>query len=233
MTISRESIKIIIVSVFFYSCVFFCSRFSFAAQEALEIISYEIKPIGTCEYQDFGPIEFQGKKANLIIFKTLVTGFKDKEVIISEPQKRLPILVRRDISILFHKENITEEYFPSKNSFKLTKFEGGKKVEEYYVKGNGPIQNAILMPFSLRGNSELKVGSSFKVILPGEYTVKLSSIEEVTVPAGKFKTYHFTSTPEKFEIWISADDLRIPVKIKGLGAFPYTMEMKSRVAKQR
>ena len=232
MKISKRPSKTIISLAVFCSWVFFCVSFSFA-QEALETISYDIKPIGSCEYQDFGPIEFQGKKANLIIFKTVVMGFKDKEVIFSEPGKRLPIVVQRDISIFFHNENITEEYFPQENRFQLTKFEDGKKVEEYSIKGKGPIQNAILMPFSLRGIPELKIGSAFKVILPTEYTVKLSSIEEVTVPAGKFKTYHFTSTPEKFEIWISADDSRIPVKIKGLGAFPYTMEMKSRVTKQR
>ncbi|MFA7272175.1 MAG: hypothetical protein WC090_05650, partial [Candidatus Omnitrophota bacterium] len=77
-----------------------------------------------------------------------------------------------------------------------------------------------------------KIGSSFEITLPGEYTVRLSSIEDVTVPAGKFKAYHFTSEPRKFEIWISADKLRIPVKIKGLGAFSYTLEMKKRVARQ-
>jgi len=228
----KRLIKTILFLTVCYACFFFCAGPALA-QEALETIYYDIKPLGTCEYQDFGPLEFQGEKANLIIFQTEVTGFKDKEVIFSDPEKRLPIVVQRDISVLFHHENITEEYFPLENRFKLTKFEGGKKVEEYFIKGKGPIQNAILVPFSLRGVGELRIGSALAVILPGEYTVKLSSLEEVVVPAGKFKVYHFTSEPPKFEIWISADDLRIPVKIKGLGAFPYTMEMKKRVAKQR
>lgn len=206
------------------------------AQEPLETILYDVKPlgIGTCEYQDFGPTEFRGQKANLTIFKTDVAGFKDKEVILSEAGTYLPILVKRDISIWLHDEKITEEYSPRQNSFRLTKFEGGKKVEEYSVKGKSPIQNAILVPFSLRQARELKIGSTFDVVLPGEYTVKLTSIEEVSVPAGKFKAYHFTSEPEKFEIWISADNLRIPVKIKGLGGIPYTLEMKKRsTSKQR
>jgi hypothetical protein len=189
--------------------------------------------LGTCEYQDFGSTEFQGHKANLTIFKTNVAGFKDKETILSQSGTYLPLLVQRDISIWLHDENITEEYSLTQNSFKLAKFQGGKKVEEYTVKGKKPIQNAILVPFSLRQVPGLKIGSAFEVALPAEYTVKLTSIEEISVAAGKFKTYHFTSSPEKFEIWISADDLRIPVKIKGLGGIPYTLEMKKRSTKQR
>jgi len=226
----KREITVIEIAVFLGALLF---RGICFAQEPLETIIYDVKPlgIGTCEYQDFGPIEYNGQKAQLTIFKTDVAGFKDKEVILSEAGTYLPILVRRDISIWLRNENITEEYSIRQNSFKLTKFQGGKKTEEYTVKGKKPIQNAILVPFSLRGAPELKIGTTFDVVLPAEYTVKLISIENINVPAGKFKTYHFTSKPEKFEIWISADDLRIPVKIKGLGGIPYTLEMKRRFTK--
>jgi len=223
----RKVILLVTLFLGFFSCVNLC-----VAQEPIEAISYEVKPIGICEYQDFGPIEYRGNKANLCVFKTNVVGFEDKEVIFSDAETHLPIVVERDISIWFHDENITEEYFPKDNSVKLTKFEGGKKSEEFVLKGRAPIQNAILVPFSLRNVADLKIGSTFDIVLPGEFKVKLVSIEDVTVPAGKFKTYHFTSTPPKFEIWISADDLRLPVKIKGLGAFPYALEMKKRISKQ-
>lgn len=218
----------VILSAFLFTVLCF-------AQEPLETIIYDVKPmgIGICEYQDFGLMEYRGQKARMTIFKTDVAGFKDKEVILSQADTYLPLLVQRDISIWFHDEDITEEYFPLQNSFKLTKFKGGKKVEEFMIKGRRPIQNAILVPFSLRGAPGLKIGSTFDVVLPGEFTVRLASIEEISVPAGRFKTYHFTSKPEKFEIWISADNLRIPVKIKGLGGIPYTLEMKKRFTKQR
>lgn len=205
----------------------------FAEQEPLETIFYDIKPIGNSVYQNFGPIEYRGKKANLIIFKTEAPGFKDKEVIFSDRESSIPFFVQREISLFFRDENITEEYFPEEHYFNLTKFVGGKKVEESRISGKGPIQNAILVPFSLRNSSRLGIGSTFKVILPGEFTVKLVSLEDVAVPAGKFRAYHFTSKPEKFEIWISADDLRIPVKIRGLGGIPYTMEMRKRISRQR
>jgi len=225
-------IKIIVFLAVLSACVISCADL-FAGQEALETIFYDINHIGTSVYQNFGSIEFRGQKANLTIFKTDFPGFKDKEVIFSDGDTSIPFLVQREIYIFFHNENITEEYSPRGHNFKLTKFEKGKKVEEYYIKGRGPIQNAILVPFSLRGSSGLRIGSSFNIILPGEFTVKLSSIEDVTVPAGKFKSYHFRSEPPKFEIWISADNARIPVKIKGLGGIPYALEMKKRVVSQR
>ncbi len=202
-----------------------------AGQEPLETIFYDISPIGSSVYQNFGPIEYRGKKASLTIFKTEAPGFKDKEVIFSDSDTSIPFFVQREISIFLHDESITEEYFPSEHYFKLTKFVGGKKVEESRIKGKGPIQNAVLVPFSLRNASRLAIEGTFKVILPGEFTVKLISVEDVVVPAGKFRAYHFTSEPAKFEIWISADNLRLPVKIRGLGGIPYTLEMKKRTFK--
>ena len=52
-------------------------------------------------------------------------------------------------------------------------------------------------------------------------------MEEIGIPAGKFKVYHFTSNPNKFEIWITQDPLRLPVKIKGAGGLGYTLVMES------
>jgi hypothetical protein len=63
------------------------------------------------------------------------------------------------------------------------------------------------------------------VRLPEQIKITLVSIENVTVPAGTFKAYHFTSEPKKVEIWISCDAARIPVKIKGFGGYDYTLVM--------
>ena len=58
-----------------------------------------------------------------------------------------------------------------------------------------------------------------------QFLIRLVSVDRIKVPSGEFKCYHFESFPKKFEIWISADNRRIPVKIKGLGALGYTMVM--------
>jgi hypothetical protein len=199
-----------------------------AAGQARETIFYDIFPVGNSEYRDMGEVEFRGGKANLVIFKTKVVGFKDTETIYSDPETGLPLRVERDVSFLFNREFLTEEYIKDENRLVITKFKyGGKeKVKEYRFKADGPIHCAVLLPFSLRKVPNLKTGWSSTIRLPDQFEVRLVGIEEVVVPAGAFRAYHFTSAPHKFEIWITADERRLPVKIEGAGGYPYTLIMK-------
>ena len=213
---------------------FLCAANIFAgpSPEPLEKIFYAISPLGSSEYHNFGLVDFGGRKANLVIFKTSVAGFTDTEKIYSDPQSGFPLFVERNISFLFRKEYLTEEYSLSENKVVISKFEGKKKVKEYIFKAKGgPIHNGVLLPFSLRRVPQLFIGWTMNIRLPAEFKVKLVSTEDVTVPAGKFKAYHFTSDPPKFEIWISQDNLRLPVKIKGLGGLSYTLAMEKRIIK--
>jgi hypothetical protein len=114
----------------------------------------------------------------------------------------------------------------------ISKFKAGRKVEKMVLKGEGAIHNAILVPFSLRRVPVLEIGSTFEIRLPKKFVVKLISVEDVTVPAGTFKAYHFTSTPFKFEIWISQDKLRLPLKIKGAEGLGYTLSLIKRAGIQ-
>jgi hypothetical protein len=59
-----------------------------------------------------------------------------------------------------------------------------------------------------------------------EFKIELTSIDEVAVPAGTYKAFHFQSLPRQIEIWITADERRIPIKIQGAGIFGYLMVMK-------
>lgn len=198
----------------------------YASEQARETIVYEISPLGASIYQDMGLVDFRGQTANLTIFKTEVAGFKDTEKIYSDTNTYLPLWVERDLLMWFNnKEYLTEEYVAWENRLTITKFKQGKKVQEYKFKGKGPIHNAILVPFSLRKIPNLEIGWTYNIRLPDEFKVKLVSVEDVVVPAGKFKAYHFSSTPHKFEIWITTDKLRLPVKIQGIG-FSYTLMMK-------
>lgn len=222
-----------IFSLLVFFC-FFCLRNIPAAEVPLEKIIYDISPIGYSDYQDFGLVPFSGSKANLVIFKTSVAGFDDTERIYSHAVSGLPLKVERDVSMWFHKENIVEDYSPSDNKVEITKFESGKETEKHIFKSDsGPINNGVLLPFSLRKVPNLKIGWSTEIRLPEKFTVKLVSKEEIEVPAGKFKTLYFTSTPHKFDIWISDDDLRLPVKIRGDGVFSYTLSMKERITESK
>jgi hypothetical protein len=197
-----------------------------ASDQPRETILYDISPIGISEYRDMGEAEFRGRRVNLVIFKTQVAAFKDTETIYSNPETGLPLWIERDVSFPFNKEYLTEEYIKDENRLVITKFKDNKKVMDYQFKANGPIHCAVLLPFSLRNVPDLKIGWSSIIRLPDEFEVKLVSVEDVNVPAGTFRAYHFTSTPHKFEIWITADTLRLPVKIEGTGGYPYTLVMK-------
>jgi hypothetical protein len=191
-----------------------------------ERILYHISPVGESEYSDPGMVDLKGTKVNLVTFKTRVLSVEDTEKIYSDPESSLPIKIERTISNFWGKEYITEEYDQKKFTVVIRKFNGVKLVNEQIIKANGPIQNAILLPFYLRGRPDLKIGWHFTARVPNEFKLELVSIDEITVPAGLFQAYHFKSIPDKFEIWINKNTPRVPLKIQGKGIFVYTLLMK-------
>ena len=191
-----------------------------------ENIVYLISPIGKAEYHDLGVVDLEGKKLNLVMFVTKALFVKDVEKIYSDPESLLPYRIERSITKLLGNEYITEEYNQKKFTVTIRKFKGKKLVNELIIKANGPIQNAILLPFYLRRRPDLEIGWQFTARVPDEFKMELVSIDEITVPAGKFQTYHFNSVPDKFEIWISKNNPRVPVKIQGKSGFKYILLMK-------
>ena len=79
----------------------------------------------------------------------------------------------------------------------------------------------------MRRTEDLKIGWQFIVRVPGnEFKVELVSIDEITIPAGKFQAYHFKTIPDKGEAWINKNNPRVTLKIKGKGIFNYVLSMK-------
>jgi len=199
----------------------------FAQGNEGEKITYSINPFGKAEYSDLGVVDFQGRELKLITFKTTVPGFYDLEKIYADLNTGLPVRVERYISWPLSKEYLTEEYSPDTNSLMIKKYIDNKLVKEYHFSAKGPIHNAILLPFYLRAIKDLSVGWSFDVRLPEEYKVTLVSIDDIQLPKGKFSAYHFSSSPHKFEIWISKDSDRTPLIIKGMDGVGYSMRIQS------
>ena len=192
-----------------------------------ENVLYLISPLGESEYNDLGVVDLKGLKVNLVTFRTKVLFFEDTEKIYSDPDTLLPIKVERNISKLWIKEYITEEYDQKKFTVTLRKFKGDKIIYKHITKANGPIHNAITLPFYMRRNEEPKIGWQFVVRVPDyEFKVELVSIDEITTPAGKFQAYHFKSIPDKGELWINKNSPRVTLKIKGKGIFNYVLSMK-------
>ncbi len=189
-----------------------------------ESILYLVSPFGKSEYNDLGLVDLEGKKVNLVTFKTKALLVEDTEKIYSDPESLLPYKIERTISKFWGKEYITEEYNQEKFTVIIRKFKGVKLVKEQIIKANGPIHNAITLPFYLRRLPGLEIGWHFTTRVPSaEFKLELVSVSEITVPAGKFQAYHFKSTPDKFEIWINKNTPRVPLKIQSKG---YTLLMK-------
>jgi len=198
-----------------------------------EKIIYDVSFLGTAEYNDMGAVDLEGKKVKLITFLTDIIGFKDLEKIYYDPKTLFPLRVERDIAYPFSKEYLVEEYTTETFSLKIKKYVENKMVNEYSFQADGPINNAILLPFYLRTIDTLELGWSSTIYLPNTYKISLVSVDEIVVPAGKFKAYHFSSQPHKFEIWISQDANRLPLKIQDTQGYGYTMVMKNRVFNKR
>jgi len=194
-----------------------------------EKITYNVRlgafSLGRAVFFHAQDLEFNGRPANLITFNTKVTRFSDLEKIYSDANTFLPMQIERQIKNLFSQEHIVENYDQEKFTLNITKVKGGKK-EEMTINKDGPIHNSILLPYYVRRIPKLEIGWTLTAEFPTQrFLIKLVSIEDVQVPAGKFKAYHFESVPEKFDIWITADELRIPVKIRGAGVLGYTLVM--------
>ncbi|MDD5669286.1 MAG: DUF3108 domain-containing protein [Candidatus Omnitrophica bacterium] len=155
----------------------------------------------------------------------LNTRFRDTEIIFSDPKTLLPIRVERNVVTMFKREKIAEDYDQKNFTVTITK-QAGKHTEKIVITKESVIHNAILLPHVVRKMDDLSTGKTIIANLPGRTVeIKLDSIEDVDVPAGTFKSYHFISNPKQIEFWISADGQKIPLKIKSTGAFAYTMKM--------
>ena len=191
-----------------------------------ESIRYLISPIGESEYNDLGVVDLKGTKVNLVTLRTKILFFDDTEKIYSDPESFLPYKLERTFSKLWIKEFITEEFDQKKFTITRRRFKGTKLVKEQIIKTNGPIQNPVILPFNLRRLPDPKIGWSFTARFPVEFKLELVSIDEITVPAGKFQAYHFKSIPDKFEIWINKKSPQVPLKILGKGIFGCALLMK-------
>lgn len=195
-----------------------------------EKLIYDVKlgkiRLGKAQYTHNNNIEVDGKLLNVMEFVTKAANFNDIETIYTDPETFLPVKIERNITNWFSKERIIENYDQKKCVLTIKKTVGSKN-EELVIKKDTPIHNAILLPQYVRRVAKLDTGRILVANLPkGKYEIRLVSIEEISVPAGTFKAYHFKTNPEQVEIWISADELRIPIKIRNCGKIGYSLVLR-------
>jgi uncharacterized protein (DUF2062 family) len=193
--------------------------FPAAGAQPSAVLTYAISPLGKAQYRDEGLVDGERGKESLAVFTTAAPGFRDTEKIYSDPVTRLPLRVERSVSFLFRKERLVETYDQASHSLVIRKFIGAREAAVYRFSSDGPLQNAVTLPFSLSCADKLGKGWSMEVRIPQRFTVTLAAKEEIKVPAGRFTAYRFDSSPRKFQIWISAGPDAVPLKIKGLGTY--------------
>lgn len=192
-----------------------------------EEIIYDVKmgkvTLGHSKFTQIENVQINGKVLNVMVFETKLPRFTDTETIYTDPDTLLPIRVERDISNWFVREKIVEEYDQQEHTVSINKKRSGKE-QNSVIKKTSPIHNAILLPHHVRRLEKLNPGKILTANLPNRnYEITLTGTQDLTVPAGKFKAYHFESTPKQIEIWISADDRRIPLKIQSTSNFGYLL----------
>ncbi len=181
--------------------------------------------LGKAVFEHLPYTDLRGRKANLMTFETRLARFSDLERIYSDPQTFLPLRVERYVSTWPFPEKITEDYDQQNFTLVIKKLKNNKQ-QETVIRKDSVINNAILLPYYIRDIAKLELGYNLMAGLPTqEFIIELVAIEEVVVPAGKFMAYRFESRPKKFEIWISADERRIPVKINGTSGLGYTLAL--------
>ncbi len=196
-----------------------------------EKITYDVNlgrlHVGQSFFNFISRVQVNGKMLNCIVFETRVPQFSDTEKIYSDPRTFLPVKIERNISKLFLKENITEDYDQINHSVTIKKQTTLRRENEpEIIKSDREIYNPILIPHYIRSMPNLHVGQTFDINLP-KYRIALTlvSIESIEVPAGTFEAYHFQSDPKQIEFWIKTDQSRVPIKIVGTGAYGYNMVM--------
>ncbi|MDD5348075.1 MAG: DUF3108 domain-containing protein [Candidatus Omnitrophica bacterium] len=195
-----------------------------------EKITYDVTMgvlrLGSAEFHYKERTTLGSKPADLVTFTTRLARFRDSETILSDPLTHLPLRVEREVVIWPRTERITEEY--DQENFLLTvRKRSGSRESIVDFRKDAVIHNAILLPYAVRRVTGFEPGWTFTANLPTQkFTIRLQGVEEVRVPSGVFNAYHFVSIPERFEIWISADERRIPLKIRGTAGLGYILAMR-------
>ena len=188
--------------------------------------------VGTAILTFYGEKELDGKKANYITFITrLPFVITDKEAIYADQNDFSPLKISR----IIHKPasfptRIEEIYDQKKISIEISK-KGMLLSKRLVIQKQAKIHNAILLAYAYRRKllvEGIEIGAGFKVTLPTiDFEVKFLGKETVSTSLGDTKAYVFKSEPPKFELWISANDKVIPLKIKQPGLVGYSLVLDS------
>ena len=189
-----------------------------------EFIGYDVKmnffTIGKASLSYQGMVAERGTKTIGISFLVDVVNFQDLEKIYVGLETFNPLWVIRSIDFLNRKELIKEDYASKTNSVTITKYKNEKIVTVKNIISDVPFQHVISSIYYCRKLKELGVGTKFSLNLPlSKLVLEVKNIVDVKVPYGRFKAFYIESIPNKYRIWLSADEKRLPLKVEGAISF--------------
>ena len=200
--------------------------------EAGEQFTYEVRykgaKIGKSTLAFRGERFLDDKKAYYVTFNTKIPSLKDNEEIYADPETFLPVEVHRTIKKKFGFDDKIKEVYDQEN-FRVDVFSKSKlRKKEFSIEKDAPIHNALLLVYYYRSKKDFDENERLQINLPTfDFEVAFDGIETVKTKLGEHSAYVFTSEPPKFKFWLSADEKRIPLKIKNPGSLGYSLILKS------
>lgn len=196
-------------------------NFPFKAGETIE---YDVKMnffrIGKASISYQGITAERNTKAINISFLADVVNFRDLEKIYSDLETFNPLWVNRNIDFFNRKEIINEDYASKANSVTITKYKNEKVVSVKDLASDAPYQHVISSIYYCRKLKNLGLGTKFSLNLPlSKLVLEVKRMVDINVPYGKFKAFYIESVPNKYRIWLSADEKRLPLKVEGAISF--------------
>jgi len=173
---------------------------------------------GSAELMFHGRGVLGGRDVYIITFEVKLANFYDKETIYTELDDFYPIRVKRDVRMFGRSIEITEDYDQNNKLVKIQRKQKDKTTIKV-IQSDKKIQNIISLIYFYR-NSEFKIGSAFTFNLPlKEVKMKVSSLEDIEVPKGKYRAHLLESIPKKYKFWLDTTKEKIPLMIDGAISF--------------
>ncbi len=198
-------------------------------EELIYDIYYKKVKIGESVLIFHGERKIEGKDFYYITFSTKLPGFEDMEDIYADKETFLPFKILRYIRRMgAFCARITEEYDQEAFKVKIEKRGRLPVSKRITIEKDTPIQNAILLPYYYRTKPVMAENQEFKISFPtADFNIIFKGKETIRTVLGKYPAYVFTSIPEKFTFWLSADKKRIPLKIAGHSVGGYALVIRS------
>jgi len=221
------------LSLIIFFCLVICIDKIFAVPfEEGEQLTYQASfkqvKLGKSIMTFHGEEDINGEAAYHVSFFTKIPSLRDTEELYAEKDTFLPIEVHRKIKKrIGFSDNIIEKYDQENFRVDITS-KSRLRTKEFSIEKDSPIRNAILLVYYCRAIEHFDKNKPIKINLPTtEFDVLYKGIETIDTPIGEFQAHRFTSDPPKFKLWLSADERRIPLKIKNPGTLGYTLVIKA------